>query len=382
MKLLKDILTCIHPSRLAHTRTLLCLLGMSISACCMTTLLQCTQLSIYSTQKEWTALSPHLYHISVSSEHSFFHLKNYQTFYDKLNQNIVSMSPILHITESIQPQHSKPFNSSIIGINKSFINLNKLKLITNNPINKHPNGSIFIGWDLAKKHQKDPSMLLGKQWIIKGQIFYIAGILNPQHNSFIPVDFNRSILINLLDYERLFPLPYIDELLLQAQDNTIEPILNGLRSYFHKPKFFTTEPEKLAELSTLYLKQSHKLMYAIAFVSLLMGGLGIMTMMFGMISQRRREIGLRLTLGANPKHIQILFLAEGTLYGLLSSVTGCILGYLVSWFIASFNHWSWVWFVTPGSYSLLSCLIICIIFSTLPARKASQLQPINILRHR
>ncbi|HJN37643.1 MAG TPA: FtsX-like permease family protein [Gammaproteobacteria bacterium] len=382
MSLLKDILACLHPKRLSHTRTCLCLLGMMISACCITTLLQCTELSIYSTQKEWQQLTPHLHYVSLDSKKSFFNLKNYRSWYHQLDDKIVAMSPILQNHDRIKTLEKKPIQASIVGIDSPFIQLTNLTIVSGKPAQVDTPQSILIGFDLAKKHHPDPSKLVGQQWVIKGNIFTIAGILTKQHNSFISVDFNWSVLLNLEDYETLFPLPYVNQVLLQTPNGELKPIINPLSTYFDKPQFFITEPEKMIELSTLYQKQSARLMLAIGLVSLLMGGLGIMTMMFGMIAQRRREIGLRLTLGAKPHHIQILFLAEGSLYGSLASTVGCAVGYLIAWLIANNNQWEWVTFLSPGLYALMLGMSTCIIFSILPARKASLLQPIDTLRHR
>ena len=123
------------------------------------------------------------------------------------------------------------------------------------------------------------------------------------------------------------------------------------------------------------------LLAAVASVSLLVGGIGIMNIMLVSVTERTREIGLRLAVGARGQDILTQFLVEAMTLATLGGALGVILGALISWGVAYFAEWQ-------ISLSLVSILIavgfsaaIGIFFGYYPAKKAAQLQPIQALRY-
>ena len=118
----------------------------------------------------------------------------------------------------------------------------------------------------------------------------------------------------------------------------------------------------------------------IASISLLVGGIGIMNMMLVSVSERTTEIGLRKALGARPKTIQMQFLLEAVMLSLLGGIIGILLGNLLSLLFAA---WLQVDFELSTGAILLAFLFsatVGIIFGWAPARKASNLNPIDALR--
>ena len=123
------------------------------------------------------------------------------------------------------------------------------------------------------------------------------------------------------------------------------------------------------------------LLAAIAGISLIVGGIGIMNMMLTTVTERTREIGLRKAIGAKNKDISFQFLAEAFMLTFIGGIAGIILGWLASLFIAKFGGIS-------ANISMLSVLLafgvsaaIGIGFGYYPARRASLLNPIEALRY-
>ncbi len=123
------------------------------------------------------------------------------------------------------------------------------------------------------------------------------------------------------------------------------------------------------------------LLAAIAGISLLVGGIGIMNMMLTTVTERTKEIGLRKAIGAKSKDINLQFLIEAVSMTFISGLVGVILGWLVGFIISYLN-------IIQTSISLMSVLLafgvsagIGIIFGYYPARRASKLNPIEALRY-
>ncbi len=122
------------------------------------------------------------------------------------------------------------------------------------------------------------------------------------------------------------------------------------------------------------------LLGAVAGISLIVGGIGIMNMMLTTVTERTREIGLRKAIGAKRKDIQIQFLCEAILLTFLGGVFGVLIGFLVASLMSSFG--------ITADISLSSVLLACgvsaaigIIFGYYPAHRAARLSPIEALRY-
>jgi putative ABC transport system permease protein len=122
------------------------------------------------------------------------------------------------------------------------------------------------------------------------------------------------------------------------------------------------------------------LLSSIAAVSLLVGGIGIMNIMLVSVTERTREIGLRMALGAKPSHILAQFLVEATVLSVLGGLLGVALGAGIAGYLASQFGWSVV--VRPDivAVSLLFSGLVGVGFGLYPAQKASKLDPIEALR--
>ncbi len=123
------------------------------------------------------------------------------------------------------------------------------------------------------------------------------------------------------------------------------------------------------------------LLGAIAGISLLVGGIGIMNIMYVSVTERTREIGLRMSIGGRGKDILMQFLIESTLLSVFGGVIGILLGLGASKLIGILMNWPTV--VLPASVilSFLVCTIIGVFFGWYPARKAANLNPIDALRY-
>ena len=123
------------------------------------------------------------------------------------------------------------------------------------------------------------------------------------------------------------------------------------------------------------------LLSSVAAVSLLVGGIGIMNIMLVSVTERTREIGLRMAVGARSRDVLIQFLAEALALSLTGGVIGILLGVAASGSVGRFLRWATV--ISPASIAIAAGVAagVGIFFGFYPARQASQLDPIDALRY-
>ena len=123
------------------------------------------------------------------------------------------------------------------------------------------------------------------------------------------------------------------------------------------------------------------LLACIAGISLIVGGIGIMNIMYVSVTERTREIGLRMSVGARGVDILSQFLIEAILISITGGLIGVIIGCGASWVVKFVAHWPV--FIQPWSVllSFAVCTITGIFFGWYPAQKAANLDPIEALRY-
>jgi putative ABC transport system permease protein len=116
-------------------------------------------------------------------------------------------------------------------------------------------------------------------------------------------------------------------------------------------------------------------------ISLLVGGIGIMNIMLVSVTERTREIGIRMAIGGRPRDIRAQFLVEAILICFLGGLLGLALGWLCAWLGARLGDWPFVISIYPA---LLACgfsLLIGVTFGLYPALRAARLDPVEALRY-
>jgi putative ABC transport system permease protein len=123
------------------------------------------------------------------------------------------------------------------------------------------------------------------------------------------------------------------------------------------------------------------LLAGVAAVSLVVGGIGIMNIMLVSVTERTREIGIRMAIGARPGNVLSQFLVEAIMLSVLGGLIGIALGLSIAFALPQIAGWASV--VTGGSIALAFgfSVLIGVFFGYYPARKASQLNPIDALRY-
>jgi len=140
-------------------------------------------------------------------------------------------------------------------------------------------------------------------------------------------------------------------------------------------------PSELLRQSQKTQRIFNMIMAAIAGISLLVGGIGIMNIMLATISQRTKEIGIRRCVGARRSHIILQFLVECLVITVLGGVIGIFLGLGLSWGINHYAHWITIVSHRAIVISFLVSVSVGIIFGLYPAYRAASLDPVQALKY-
>jgi putative ABC transport system permease protein len=138
--------------------------------------------------------------------------------------------------------------------------------------------------------------------------------------------------------------------------------------------------EDMAGASAAASEVMGNLLLAIASISLMVGGIGIMNILLVSVTERTREIGLRMAVGAKARHILLQFLTEATVLSMTGGLIGIATGLLATWLIGKLAEWPTVLEPTSVAAAFLFSGAVGIFFGYYPAYKASRLDPIEALR--
>ncbi len=159
-------------------------------------------------------------------------------------------------------------------------------------------------------------------------------------------------------------------------------IIQGLIDQFHKKKDTEiTVPLDLLEKAEQTQRIFTLVLGAIASVSLIVGGIGIMNIMLATVTERTREIGVRRALGAKRRDIAWQFLVETVVLSSAGGIIGVLLGFLSSYIVNHFFHFPTIIPAWSPLLALGVSLAVGLIFGIYPAQRAARMDPIEALRH-
>ena len=232
---------------------------------------------------------------------------------------------------------------------------------------------------------------LGEQLRIKQFSCTVVGILNAKGQGGMG-DQDDVVLVPLHTLQRRVTGSLkVSTLLVSMEDGRDSgPLKASLRDLLRERRklaendddnFNIFDTQQLAETLSSTTKVMTTLLGAVAAVSLLVGGIGIMNIMLVSVTERTREIGLRLAIGALEREVLLQFLIEAVVLSALGGLIGIIIAAIASYGLSIVMSVPFIFDVTTNAMSFLFSAGIGVLFGYFPARRAAQMDPIEALRH-
>ena len=220
----------------------------------------------------------------------------------------------------------------------------------------------------------------------------VVGLLAAKGQSMMGSDQDNLVLIPLRTYQRrisgnrdisLIQVSMLPGASTEKAKRDIEHLLRERRhvSPGEDDNFSVRDLKEIAEMLSGTTRVLTMLLGAVAAVSLLVGGIGIMNIMLVSVTERTREIGIRLAIGALEREVLLQFLVEAVVLASLGGITGIVLALVASVWLADIMLVPFVPDLTIILVAFLFSAAVGILFGFFPARRAARMDPIEALRH-
>lgn len=318
--------------------------------------------------------------------------------YEKLSEECTYLSGISpNVSSSGQlVAGANNYPSSVSGVSMDYLTIRQLtveqgEMFTENDIRTAAKVCV-IGKTIVDNLFPDGSDPIGKVIRCNQIPFRVIGVLKSKGYNSMGMDQDDVVLAPYSTVmKRLLAQTYLSGIFASAltedmTDEAVDEITTILRRE-HKLKetddddFTIRTQQELSSMLNTTTDLMTTLLACIAGISLVVGGIGIMNIMYVSVTERTREIGLRMSVGARGVDILSQFLIEAILISITGGLIGVILGCGASFMIKTIAHWPV--FIQPWSVllSFLVCTVTGVFFGWYPAKKAADLDPIDALRY-
>ena len=299
---------------------------------------------------------------------------------------IVSSAPYVNLYNPIIFA-GKSYQGQVLGATRQLAKIVKIEVNRGRFISYLDVDSYYcdIGSKLASSIRKQGQDPIGKQILIGNTYFTIVGTLKPwQPNLFIYADINDGAVIPLQTSYLISNQAQIQNVLFRLVKN---PNLPQVQDKIKKELSFLLpsmqvqfrNPQQIIDIVAKQRQTFTMLLSSIGGIALLVGGIGVMNIMLVSVIERRREIGIRMAIGAGQRDILMMFLVESIILTVFGGILGIVLGVLVSFGVAEASGWEFALFVSPIMLGFGVSVLVGILSGFYPALRASRSDPIKSL---
>jgi putative ABC transport system permease protein len=307
--------------------------------------------------------------------------------------SVVAASPTVALADRVTVAGGKHSDILVLGVEPEYVRVRNLKILAGRFFDEEDSaGRNKVGVITEKLAQK----LFGSSQTAIGQIiklsgglpFTAVGVFKESVDTFGQSEIQEETMLIPYTVSRFFtPTSAVYEIYFSvATPQDVIPATSAIKRVLqsrHRPES-VYNVQNLTQLLSVAAKIADALTWVgmlVAFVTLLVSGIGIMNIMLATVTSRIREIGIRKAIGATNREIRFQFLAEAILISLTGGIAGIITGLALPFSVRFFTDYH---FPVSGLSAIIAIVVssvVGIIFGTIPATRASQLDPVESLRY-
>jgi putative ABC transport system permease protein len=405
MRLLNLLKIAFKAIVLNKTRTLLTMLGIIIGVASVIAMLAIGEGSKESIRENISSMGSNIITIRPESastdgvrgsadEMQTLTLQDYEAI--KAQADLLSYATPLVTGKGQVINGSNNWPSSIYGVNPEYLDIKVVDLQSGSMFTdaevKSASKVALIGQTVVDNVFPDGQDPVGQMIRFNNIPFKVIGVLEIKGENTFGQDQDDVVIAPYTTVQkRILAIDYINQIMASAVSeddapNAVLEVVEIMRTQ-HKisngnnDDFSVQSMEELISTFSSTSEMLTVLLVAVASISLLIGGIGIMNIMYVSVKERTREIGLRMAVGGKGSDILMQFLIEAILISITGGLLGVLLGLTSTVFIEKFLNWP----TSVALYSIIISFAVCaitgIFFGWYPARKASALDPITALRY-
>ncbi len=283
-------------------------------------------------------------------------------------------------------------SSQIYGVTSPYFDMQKMELLDGEFFSKEDDlqrGQVVVlGYDLAEDLFPGGNAVGSYVSIYRNQSkkYRVVGVLSDTSGSLLSNTNNVAYIPYYTFDQRLKSVRSVSTYYFKVQDGfNATDVASSIKSYMSNVSsssdYNVSSAQEFVDMTNSVMGYLTTFLSAIAAISLIVGGIGIMNIMLVTVVERTKEIGIRKALGATPKTIRHQFLVEALVLSFCGGVFGIIFGSLVSYVVAQAVSWSLHFSVLAVLLSLGFSSAVGIFFGWYPAAKAASLDPIQALSY-
>lgn len=303
---------------------------------------------------------------------------------------ISAVAPIAISTNTIASEKNTFTSVPVLGTNLDFIKIEPLALRFGAFLTEsNHEDAVVLGHRLSLALFNTINSTVGKTITIMGEKFMVVGVLDEVEQSinFDNIDFDNALIIDIDRLDKITGSTQIQQINVKAENiDSLGAISSNIEETLAKHKqgdmnFTVAYGDAITHPASSLFVIVSSMLTTVAAISLVVGGIGVMNIMLVSVAERTHEIGVRKAVGASSRNILMQFLFESLILSILGGVFGLILGYTLAFLLSIVTPFAPYIDIGIVAISLLTTLIIGIIFGIYPAIKAASRNPIESLKH-
>ncbi|HEX2548984.1 MAG TPA: ABC transporter permease [Gammaproteobacteria bacterium] len=387
MQTLKMALRNLHSTTF---RTILAMLGILVGTASVVAMVSSGQMATEAALAQFKTLGTNLLAVNINLKQG---AKDTYTLENALSlqhatKEIELLAPYTNFFAELS-YRGQQVESTILGVTESLqaiVHINMLAGRFISALDKYEQYCV-LGYDVFKQFNVPAEQVIGSRITMGNYRFVIIGVAEKwPENAFFNQNINTSILVPILTSQFFGESGSINNAIIRLKPDVtdLSTVKKNIENFIKNTSpnftvFFRSAEELIKSMSaqhTIFIL----LLGLIGGISLFVGGIGVMNIMLVSVLERRREIGIRLAIGAHRSDIQKMFLAEAVFLSIMGGMLGIVVGILFSFIVAEVAHWKFEVFIIPPVVGFTSSVLVGIFFGFYPAYQASKLDPIQSLR--